>query len=240
MKRIQQQYNDTINLISHLILTNPNAVNTLLTDYGLKFPRKPTKMQLADGVIELLKTDTTNFQKALETLLTLHVKDRGKEMLALERGFNSYDDGDQDAFFGGIAKIGLGLVGKLLKGKGKRRKKSRSVNNTSLLASQAAASRRLANAQAARMRKDFQQQMFAQQLAARKQREEAERRCRLEVVASKKREEAVRIAADKKVQNTVIVGGVLVAAILFGNIIFIGSRSKTSPITYMPQSMVSK
>ena len=232
----QQIYNQIIDLITHLILTKPKPLEVLLAKHGIVFKGKPTQKELIFEMVELLKSNQPEFKKNLEALLIKHLQYKGKEMLALERSnFYSYNDSDYDEFWGKIAKVGLGLVGKLFKGK--RRRRSRGGGNAAAVAaSQAAAARRRADAQAARMRRDFEQKLLAMKMAeSKRRREEAERRRREE--AERRRREAqakqeAEAARKKQTQNMVIAGGGIALLAVVG--IFMAKSNSKPMYPYMP------
>ncbi|WP_051336120.1 hypothetical protein [Aquimarina latercula] len=211
----QKKYNDSINLISHLILTKPKPVIGLLATHGIVFKGTPSRNQIIDEVVELLKSDNGKFEDDLGNLLTVHIQYQGKEMLSLEQSdFSSYDDGDQDEdeFWGALAKGAIGIVGGLL-GKKKRRRRSRGGGNAA--AAQAAQAKRDMQLQAQRMRESRRRR----EEEARRRREEAERRRREEEARRRREEEAKRereAAAKKRQTNTMLMagGGIVLLAIV--------------------------
>ncbi|WP_281989721.1 hypothetical protein [Aquimarina aggregata] len=249
MKRsFQKRYNDSINLIGHLILTKPKPVIGLLAKHGITFKGIPHGNQLIDEVVELLKSNTQKFEDDLSKLLMIHIQFKGKEMLALERGdFSSYDDGaqDEDEFWGAIAKGVVGGIGSIFK---KKRNKGRGGNSASLIASQAAARRRAA-AQAAQMKRDLQMQLQRiRKEAAERRRREAETRRREEAARRRREAEAKKEAdkkavaakkeAEKKEKRLYITAGVILGTLLIGGAIFASGRSRTPQIPYMPAQTI--
>lgn len=247
-QHMQEQYNDTINLISHLILTKPKPVMTLLMKYGVRFEEKPTKKQLADEVIEVLKSANKKFQEDLSNLLTVHIQYRGKEMLALERSeYSSYDDDNEDEFWGALAKGAVGLIGGLFKKKRRRRKGG--GGNAAALAASRAAAKRQAEAQAARMRRDFQMRMKAmeeqrrrEREAARRRQEAAERRRREEAERRRREDEARRAReaeAKKKQTNMMLMVGGGIGLLAIAGIFMAKSNSQKPMMPYVPPQPIS-
>ncbi|TPN87135.1 hypothetical protein [Aquimarina algicola] len=241
----QKKYNDSINLISHLILTKPKPVIGLLAKYGVSFTGTPNKKQLINEVVELLKSNNQKFEDDLGKLLTIHIQYRGKEMLDLEQGnFSSYDDGDEDEdeFWGALAKGAIGIVGGLFKKKRRRRSRGGSGNAAALAASQAAAARRRAAAQAAQAKRDMERRMREMREAAeRRRREEAERR-RREEAERRRREEAAKreaAAAKKKQTNTMLMAGGGIALLAIIGVVMAKSNSSKQPMPYMPAQPIS-
>ncbi len=251
MKRsFQKRYNDSINLIGHLILTKPKPVIGLLAKHGITFKGMPHGNQLIDEVVELLKSNTQKFEDDLSKLLMIHIQFKGKEMLALERGdFSSYDDGaqDEDEFWGAIAKGVVGGIGSIFKKK-RNKGRGRGGNSANLMASQAAARRRAA-AQAAQMKRDLQMQLQRiRKEAAERRRREAETRRREEAARRRREAEAKKEAdkkavaakkeAEKKEKRLYIAAGVILGTLLIGGAIFASGRSRTPQIPYMPAQTI--
>ncbi|QKX04142.1 hypothetical protein HN014_04210 [Aquimarina sp. TRL1] len=240
----QKKYNDSINLISHLILTKPKAVIGLLAKHGIIFKGTPNKKQLINEVVELLKSNTSTFEDDLGQLLTIHIQYKGKEMLALERSdFSSYDDGDEDEdeFWGALAKGAIGIVGGLFKRR-KNKGGSRGGGNAAAARIRAAARSRAA-AQAAQAKRDMQRQMerMRREAAERRRREAEERRRReaaerrrREVEERRRREAATRRQAEaKKKQNTMLIAGGGIALLAIVGVFMAKSNSKPT-YPYMP------
>jgi hypothetical protein len=251
-QNMRQRYNDTINLISHLILTKPKPVMTLLMKYGVRFEEKPTKKELADEVVELLKSTNEKFQEDLSNLLTVHIQFRGKEMLALDRSkYSSYDDGDEDEdeFWGALAKGAVGIIGGLFGKKRRRRRRNRGGGNAAALAaSRAAAAKRQADAQAARVRRDFQMKMQAmeaqrrrEQEAARRRQEAAERRRREEAERRRREDEArsKKEAESKKKSNMMLMVGGVIGLLAIAGIFMAKSNSQKPMMPYVPPQPIS-
>ncbi|WP_027395125.1 hypothetical protein [Aquimarina latercula] len=227
----QEKYNDSINLISHLILTKPKPVIGLLAKYEITFKGTPNRNQIIDEVVELLKSNNQKFEDDLGKLLTIHIQYQGKEMLALERSnFSSYDDGeeDEDEFWGALAKGAIGIVGGLFKKKRRRRSRGGGGNAAALAASQAAAARRRASAQAAQAKRDMERRMREMREAAERRRREAEERRRREEEARRRREEAAKKEADakKKQTNTMLMAGGGIALLAIIGVVMAKSNSK--------------
>ncbi|WP_299243046.1 hypothetical protein [uncultured Aquimarina sp.] len=234
----QKKYNDSINLISHLILTKPKPVIGLLAKHGIIFKGTPDRKQIIGEVVELLKSNNSAFEDDLGKLLTIHIQYKGKEMLALERSdFSSYDDGDQDEdeFWGALAKGAIGIVGGLFKGR-KRRRRSRGGGNAA--AAQAAQAKRDMQLQAQRMRESRRRR---EEERRRREREAAERR-RREEERRRREEEAKRQAearrqeeAKKRQTNTMImVGGGIALLAIVG--VVMSKRGSKPTYPYMPAS----
>ncbi|WP_025663295.1 hypothetical protein [Aquimarina megaterium] len=253
-QNMRQQYNDTINLISHLILTKPKPVMTLLMKYGVRFEEKPTKKELADEVVEVLKSTNEKFQEDLSNLLTVHIQFRGKEMLALDRSkYSSYDgDEDEDEFWGALAKGAVGIIGGLFGKKRRRRRRSGGGNAAALAASRAAAAKRQADAQAARVRRDFQMKMQAMEAQRRREQAEARRRQAAAAAAAerRRREEAERRrredeakskkeAESKKKSNMMLMVGGGVGLLLIAGIFMAKSNSQKPMMPYVPPQPIS-
>ncbi len=197
MTRKQQDYNQSINLISHLILTNPISVVELLASYGVIFPSTPNRSQLIDGVIEMMSGDT-KFTNDLGDLVTIHVEKNGKEILTLAKGYDSFIQEEEDEFFGSLLKGGIKLIGGLLKKKRPspqptyrpRSSRSsfsrRSSGNSAALSSAKAEARRLRD-QINNVRRDLQRQM--QQIRSQAQQEKARLRSEISNLKTQHRRE---------------------------------------------------
>lgn len=222
----QKKYNDSINLISHLILTKPKPVIGLLAKHGITFKGTPNRNQIIDEVVELLKSNNQKFEDDLGKLLTIHIQYQGKEMLALERSnFSSYDDGDEDEdeFWGALAKGAIGIVGSLFKGK-KRRRRSRGGGNAA--AAQAAQAKRDMQLQAQRMRESRrrrEEERRRREEEERRRREEAERRRREEEAKRQREREAT---AKRKQTNTMLMAGGGIALLAIIGVVMSKSNSK--------------
>ncbi|WP_299212609.1 hypothetical protein [uncultured Dokdonia sp.] len=199
----QQQYNEAINLIGHLILTASDTLTELLAHHGVGFETAPTKRQLIDATIEKLKSDTDGFTKGLAKLVDRHIDIEVDSMVWLRKvGFDLPDA--EDAFFGGLIKGAIGAIGGLLK-------KKKSNNNNS--------SNNVFSSQAMQAKRDLELQIQRMQEQQRRRdeerrREEAER-ARLEREAQ----------AKKRTQTMLIIGGVVLLVSLVGVALFM-SRSK--------------
>lgn len=239
----QKRYNEAINLMSHLVLTKPKAVLLLLKKHGSTFDSVPSKAVMTSALIEGLRKNTPTFMEDLGKLLTLHIQYKGKEMLALEgKSFSSYEEEGEgeDAFWGAIAKVGIGLVGSLFK------KKSRGGGGNSQAVAQA-------NAQAAAAKRDMMRRMDQMRAEQRRQLEEAKRReeearrrqeeesrRRREEEARRRREEEARRerelqerkkqeAAEKAKTKKMLLWGAGAAAIVFVLLGVVVLSSKKSP-----------
>lgn len=223
----QQQYNGVIDLVGHLILTKPDAVIRLLAKYGVVFKGTPERKLLISEVVRMFHKGNQAFINDLSKIINLHIQAKGKEMVLLDiKAFNSFVG--EDEFWGKLAKGALGIVGKIFKGKKKKRRSSspKSVNKT---ASATAATQALL-AQANQMRRDFERRIMEME----KQRKEEDRRRKEE--AEKQRKEA-----EAKRKNTLMIGGVIVGFALVGTIIFVAGRKPQQPMmNYVPPQMMAR
>ncbi|QKX05363.1 hypothetical protein HN014_10700 [Aquimarina sp. TRL1] len=233
MTHRQQTYNQTINLISHLILTEPHAVVSLLESYGAYFNTPPNRKELIDLVLEQIKEGSQDFEEALGDLITLHIQKNGKAMLALDqKEYASYYDAtqeDEDAFWGTLAKVGIGLVGKLI-GKKKGNKRSQRSHSrgggrshAAVLAASRAQAQRAAR-QVEQMRRDMQRQM--QQMIKRQEQELRKQREK-----QKQREKELEEKAKKSRNMILMVAGGITGLTLLGFIVL--SKNKATPATAM-------
>lgn len=222
----QKQYNSVINLVGHLMLTKPDAVIRLLAKYGVIFKGTPQQKQLTYEVVQMFHRGHQGFVNDLEKVLNLHIQAKGNEMAQLEQmGFSTYVDFDnEDAFWGKIAKGALKMVGKVFK----KKRKGRSSRGSS--SSSSAAATKVALAQAAQMRKDFERQMKEME----ERRKEAERE-RKEAIERRRKEE------EAKKKQTFIIGVAVAGTMLIGGFIFIAGRRPQQPMmNYMPPQMMQR
>ena len=164
MKRItKKEYRSAVDMISHLILTKPNAVEKLLSKHGIVFSGKPSKRQLINEIAEMLRDRDPEFNRDLSKLLMVHIKYKGAEMMALEQGqYNSYDE---DEFLGGlVGGLAKGLVGGVSGLFNKKKGGGGGGNAAAQAQAQAQA------AQAARLKADMDRKM--QQMQAEQRRKE--------------------------------------------------------------------
>ncbi len=214
MNRKQQDYNQTINLISHLILTKPQSVISLLSDNGVRFTAPPNRKQLIDMVVELMKDHDRRFIDDLGDLVTLHIQKNGKEMLQLDSNNSYIDEDDEDEFWGALAKGAISLVGGLFGGGKKRKNRRRAANAAAAQAASRAAAQR-ATQQAERIRMDMQRKM---EEMIRKQREREEQLRREQEEQKRKEEARIKAMQEKAKQskNTMlmIVGGLAIVVVL--------------------------
>lgn len=230
----QQKYNDSLKLLSHLILTKPEAVIRLLTKHGIIFKGNPTRKQLIDEVVELLRSESSTFENDLGSLLTTHISYRGKEMLELDRSrFHSYsDEEDEDAFWGALAKGAVGIIGGLI-GKKKRRRRSRGGGGTNA-AAQAVQTKRdmqLLSIRMAESKRRREEERRRREAEERRRREEAERR-RREEQARRERE-----AAKARQNRTMLIagGGIALLAVVG---VFMAKSNPRPAIPYTPSQPV--
>lgn len=155
-------YEAALNVISHIVLTKPEAAARLLERHGVRFKSKPGQKQLSDRMIDLISEGQPGVIKDLEDLLAAHLKYKGEELLGR----------NEDQFLSQAVGVASGLVKGLggLFGKKKRRKQRARAQQ------QAMAQR--AKSDAAEKMKLMQMQMEAkkQQQQAERQREEDRRR----------------------------------------------------------------
>ena len=203
----QEQYNEAINLIGHLILTASDALRELLGYYGVGFESAPTKRQLIDATIELLTSDTDGFTDALSKLVDRHIDTEVESMIWLRKvGFDLPDA--EDAFFGGLIKGAIGAIGGLLKKK-KRRNSNNNSGNSGASSSQALQAKRDLELQIQRMQEQ------------QRRRDEERRREQAERLRREQEEKAKR-----RTQTMLMVGGGVVLLALIGVAVFM-SRPKT-------------
>lgn len=230
----QKQYNDSIKLISHLILTKPKPVIGLLAKHGVIFKGTPPRKQIINEVVELLNSSNEKFENDLGKLLTVHIQYRGKEMLALERSeFSSYDDGDmdEDQFWGALAKGAIGIVGSLFKGK-KRRRRSRGGGNAAAQAAQTKRDMQLLSIRMAESKRRREEERRRRE-EERRRREEAERRRREEEERRRREQQA---AARRKQTNTMLMVGGGIALLAVVGVVISKSGSK-QPLYPSPAPM---
>lgn len=235
--RKQQDYNQAIDLISHLILKRPDTVISLLGEYGIRFREAPNRKELIAATVTMLKDTESKFIEDLGDLVTVHIQKNGKELLQLEnKEYHAFvDEEEEDEFFGALAKTAIGIVGGLLGKKRKRRSSGggsntnrSSATNSAALAASRAEARRIAD-QSRRIQMDMQRQV--QEMQRREQERQAKqqeemRRLREEQrkrEEEQKRQEEVRIQKmkeeAKKSRNTILmisggVGGLLLIGII--------------------------
>lgn len=190
MSNKQQKYNEAIDNISYLVLNYPKPVQELLAEYNVFFQGKPSKEQLINEIVELLKDGNTD--------LPLRSPD-GRESrrldfaTAIEQLIQKFAAQENDQFLN-IVKGAVGILGGLFK-----KKKRRSGGSSNAAAAQAAAAKRDMEMRMQRMREEQE----------RRRREAEERRRREE--ERRKREEAERRrreeAAKKKTNMMLMIGG---------------------------------
>ena len=201
----QEQYNEAINLIGHLILTASTALTELLAIYGVDFEETPTKRELIDATVEMLKEDPDGFTENLATLVDRHIDTEVESMVWLRKvGFDLPDA--EDAFFGGLIKGAIGAIGGLLKKK-KRRNNNGSSNSNS-------------SSQALQAKRDLELQIQRMQEQQRR-RDEERRREQAERLRREQEEKAKR-----RTQTMLMVGGAVALVSLIGVALFM-SRPKT-------------
>lgn len=228
--RYTQKQNDVIELISHLILTKPSVVESLLSKHGVDFGFQPSKENLINEVVEKLKTKNLSFNKDLEGLLGVHVKNKGQELIAL-KSQEYFDNQVEDQFLGGIvgglakgAISGIsGLFGK---------KKSSGGSSNAAAQQQAAMAAKLKADMDAKMRRIEDERRRAQEEADRRRREEEERRRRereederrrRQEEEDRRRRESENANKEKSSKNMMMIGG-LAAVLLVGGVLVVAMK----------------
>ncbi len=124
----QKQYNQAIDNLTYLVLNYPKPIEELLSKHAVLFQGKPTKTQLINEVIELLKDGNPAFTKSLELLI------------------QRFSSQEHDQFWGIIAKSAVGILGGIFK------KKKRGGGGNNAAAAQAAVAKRDMEMRMQRMR----------------------------------------------------------------------------------------
>jgi DNA repair exonuclease SbcCD ATPase subunit len=233
--RYTKTQKDVLELITHLILTKPGAVIKLLAKHGIVFSFKPTRRDLIDQVIELLKQNNRSFNEDLEKLLSIHLEYKGIEIMALEsdRALLNKEDLFLGGLIGGVAKGALGALGGLFGG---GKSSGGGGGNSAGLAAAAAQAQQMKAQMEAKMQQmeadrrrqqeEAERRMREAEERQRREREEAERR-RREEEASRRRAEAEKSGkGDSKSDNNnmLIIGGVAAVVVIGGIVLFAGSR----------------
>ena len=228
---------DVLELITHLILTKPVAVVKLLARHGVVFSFKPKRKDLINQVVELIKERHVPFMKDLEQLLSIHLKHKGLEIMALEsnRELLNKEDLFLGGLIGGVAKGALGALGGLFGGGGSSGGGGGGGNSAAM----AAAAANAANAKAemeARMRQMEADRRRQQEEADRRMREaeERQRRERDEAERRRREDEDNRRRTDMEKSsggssksgnnNMIIIGGIAAVVVIGGIALFAGSR----------------
>ena len=231
---------DVLELITHLILTKPIAVKKLLAKHGIVFSFNPKRKDLIDQVIELLKENNRAFNSDLERLLSIHLKHKGDEIVALESERALLNK--EDLFLGGILGVAKGVVGGLsgLFGGGKKGGSSSGGGNAAAAAAAANAARAKAEMEA-RMRQMEADRRRQQEEAARRRREAEERQRREREAADRRRREEEdrrrRAEMEKSAKgdgksgnnNMMIIGGIA-AVVVIGGIVAISMSKKPTVV----------
>lgn len=211
MSNKQSQYNQAIDNLTYLVLNYPKPVQELLAKSNVFFQGKPSKEQLINEVVELLKNGDSDFATALENLI---------------QHFSSQEN---DQFWGAIAKGAVGLIGGLFK---KKKRRSSSGGGSAQAAAQARAS-----AQAAAAKRDMEMRMQRMREEQERRRREAEERRRQEEERRRREaEERKRKEAEAKKKTNMMLmigGGVVVLGI--GAVVFM--KSSRSPMPYVQPPM---
>ena len=227
MNTIQKNYNDAINLMSHLILTKPKAVVRLLAKHKLVFKGVPNRAQVIEAVVEKMKSGDDAFVEDIGKLITTHIQFKGQEMLALEAtDFDSYDESEEDEFWGTLASKAVGIVGGLFKKKKKRRKRS-NTSSGALLASQSSSK---ARAQANQIRLDMQRKMMEMESKLKAAHEQQLAKIKADAIQARKEQEEKN---KKKQTQLYMIGGAMAAILLVGGVLIAGSRQGRPPMQYM-------
>lgn len=227
---------DVLELITHLILTKPGAVIKLLKKHGVVFSFKPTRRDLIDQIVELLKQNNRSFNEDLEKLLSIHLEHKGIEIMALEsdRALLNKEDLFLGGLIGGVAKGALGALGGIFGG---GKSSGGGGGNSAGLAAAAA--------QAQQMKAQMEAKMQQMEADRRRQQEEAERRMReAEERQRREREEAERRRREdedrmrrsqaeksgkgdsKSGNNNVLIIGGIAAVVVIGGIVAISMSRK--------------
>lgn len=234
----QQKYNDSIKLISHLILTKPKPVIGLLAKHGILFKGTPLRTQLINEVVEVLKSNNEQFENDLGALLTTHIQFKGKEMLALERTeFNGYHhEEEEDAFWGALAKGAIGIVGGLFK---KKKRGSRGGGGNNNAAAQAAQTKRDMQLLSMRMAESKRRREEERRREAERRRlEEARRQRELKAQRRREKEKREQEAARQRQNRTMLIAGGGIALLALVGVVL--SKSNARPMYMQPQQMVSQ
>lgn len=179
----QSQYNQAINNLTYLVLHYPKPVQELLAQNNVFFQGKPSKEQLINEVVDLLKDGDYAFAKALENLIA------------------RFSSQDNDQFWGAVAKGAVGILGGLFKKK--QRSSGSSNNGAAQAAAQAAAAKRDMEMRIQSMREEQE----------RKQREAAERRREEEIRRREEAKQKAEAAKKKTNMMLMIGGGVVILGI---------------------------
>ena len=213
------RYKDAVDLISHLILTQPKAVTAVLEKFNLRFEGIPPSNILIKEVVGLLSEDDPRFIDEFSRVLAHHINKKGKKMLSIDqlrKKLRDRDDSFLTGLLGGVAKKLVGGIGGLFK---KKRRRSRSSSGASAVQS----------AQIRRLQSDLRAQMARQAAERRRMREEAERRRREEERKRLERERkaaAEKAASQKKTQTMLMIGG---GVALLGMIGFVALKPRPAP-----------
>ena len=178
MSNKQSQYNQAIDNLTYLVLNYPKPVQELLAQSNVFFQGKPSKQQLINEVVELLKDGDSAFAKALENLI---------------QRFSSQEN---DMFWGAIAKGAVGVLGGIFKKKKRRSSTPSGQSVQAKLAAQAAAAKRDMEMRMQRMREEQEQR-----------RREAEERRRQEEARRREEVKQKAEAAKKKTNMMLMIGG---------------------------------
>ncbi|WP_025741907.1 hypothetical protein [Aquimarina pacifica] len=231
----QQQYNVTIELVSHIILTKPDAITRLIAKHGITYQTIPSNDELVESVLHLMKTSDA-FIEELGDQITIHAQQKSKELISLEQsGYITYHDNGEDEFFGSLLKVGLKAVGGLIKKGVKKIGKGRKKGRKSSSGSSNSVSKAIA--QTAQIRKDLQNKIRilekknrSAMVAAVAARRKMEKEHKLKQAQAKKALEKEK----QKNKKTMIIGAAILGTFLVGGTIYLTSRSKPSQVTYMP------
>ena len=165
MSNKQSQYNQAIDDVSHLILNFPKPLQELLSEHHVFFKGRPSKEQLANEVVELLRTGDETFSESLEHLIG--------ELTSQE---------DQ---FLGIVKGAVGILGGLFK---KKRRPRGGSNNAAAaqVAAQAAAAKRDMEMRMRRMREEQEHRRRQEEIRRKLEEERRRNERRMQAEAKKK------------------------------------------------------
>lgn len=225
-----KKQNDVLELISHLILTKPDAVEGLLEKHGVIFPFPPKRSHLINEVVEMLKEQDPYFNNDLNKLLSVHLKHKGAEIIVLEsQKLMQQEDQFLGGLVGGLVKGAVGGISGLFK-----KKKSSGGGNAAALRQQQAMAAKMKADMDAKMRQMEDDRRRAKEEADRRKREEEDRRRReredqerrrRDEEDRKRREE--RDKGSKSNSNLILIGGLAFVTIV-GGLVAVGMRKSSS------------
>ncbi len=230
-----KKQNDVLELISHLILTKPDAVEKLLYKHGVVFPFQPKRKHLINEVVEMLKEQDPRFNKDLDRLISTHLKNKGMEIIVLE-SHKILKEQNEDQFLGGlVGGLAKGAIGGLSSLFGKKKSRGGGGNNQAAqlqaqrMKAQMDAKMRQMEEDKRRMREENERRRREEE-ERRRRKEEEDRRRRREEEDRKRREEEDRRRKDeasksggKSNTNLMIMGG-LAFLVVVGGLVAVGMK----------------